>query len=276
MACGAPRSRPSRRPAVATRSTHGMRPSCPATSGATGAAGVRRRDRAELMDTARAAANGVTIVTAHQFGSGPCSTPSHRTTLAAIARGYQDSPSAGAHHRCLRPFGRQVALESPPDEIAYDFATTRKIPRRHRATGRFPASTSTRAHFDHRSSNPAAFIEEFAEPKSYTPTSRTTSASDGPHSSIAPRLRRPAARLGLRLPRPRRRRLEVLIRALNRIGYDGRSRSSGRTRDGSQWARAMPSPSSAHRFEPSTSGSCGLRRGGCMVKREIVNCLMRD
>ena len=103
----------------------------------------------------------------------------------------------------------RFALEVHPTEIAYDFVTTRKALD---AIGDRPGFgiNFDPSHFEHQFLDSAAFITEF--PDRDLPRARQGLASAG--STGAPsilgghlELRRARPRLGLRLARPRRRRL---------------------------------------------------------------------
>ncbi len=213
--------------------------------------GVRQRAAEKLKDTARAAARfGVTTVTGftgssiwHLLYSFP------PNDFADVERGYEDF--AERFSPIIDVFdaeGVKFALEVHPTEIAYDFVTTRKtldaIGNREGFGFNFDPS-----HFEHQFVDSAAFVTEFADRIYHVHVKDSIKRLDGRRSilGLAPELRRGGARLGLPLPRPRRRRLRGdLPRAQRGSATTARSRSSGRTR---AWtattARPTRSPSSA-------------------------------
>ena len=152
--------------------------------------------------------------------------------FAEIERGYEDF--AERWNPILDVFdaeGVRFALEVHPTEIAYDFVTTRRaldaIGNREGFGFNFDPS-----HFVHQFLDPAAFVEEFADRiyhvhvKDSQPHARRAQLDP----RLAPQLRRAEPRLGLRLARPRRRRLRgAPPRAEPHRLRRARCRSSGRT-----------------------------------------------
>ena len=235
--------------------------------------GVRRRAARKVKDTARAAARfGVTQVNGftgssiwHLLYSFP------PNDFAEIERGYEDF--AERWNPIIDVFdeeGVRWGLEVHPTEIAYDFVTTRKaldaIGNREGFGINFDPS-----HFAHQFLDSAAFIEEFAEQDLPLPHKGQPQALERTqeHTGGPPGLRQPRARLGLRLPRPRRREPRRLHQGAEPYRLRGSlSASSGRTRGwtastgpGTRW----PSPgarTSSRRRRPSTRPSRGRSRDG--------------
>ena len=174
-------------------------------------AGVRERAVERMQDTARAAAQlGVEVVTG--FTGSPIwhllySFPPN--DFDEIERGYETfaerwSPIIDV----FEAEGVRFALEVHPTEIAYDFVTTRKTLA---AIGDRPGFgiNFDPSHLEHQFLDSAAFIEEFAGED--LPRARQGLEAPARRPLLdprrAPRLRPARARVGLRLPRPRRRRL---------------------------------------------------------------------
>ena len=157
--------------------------------------------------------------------------------------------------------GVKFGLEVHPTEIAYDFVTTRKTLD---AIGNRPdfGINFDPSHFAHQFLDSAAFVEEFADRIYHVHVKDSKQHLNGrnEHPRLAPQLRRPAARLGLRLARPRRRRVRGDLpraqpdrlpgAALDRVGRLGHGPRVGRARS----AGVRP----PHRFRALHRG---LRRG---------------
>ena len=153
--------------------------------------------------------------------------------FAEIERGYERVRRAlGADHRRLRRRGRAVRARGAPDRdrLRLRRPRARRSPRS--ATGRASGSTSTRATSSTSSSTRPRSSTEFADRIYHVHVKDSIRRLDGRRSilGVAPQLRRGRPRLGLRLARPRRRRLRgALPRAQPRSATRARSRSSGRT-----------------------------------------------
>jgi sugar phosphate isomerase/epimerase len=189
------------------------------------AEGVRRRAAQEIMDTARAAAQfGVTLVTGftgspiwHQLYSFP------PNNFGAIERGYQEF--AARWDPIIDEFDRQgvkFCLEVHPTEIAYDFVTTRKtlaaIGHRQGFGLNFDPS-----HFIPQFLDPASFIEEFAARIYHVHIKDARRRLDGRRSILGSHLNFGEGERGWDFVSPGRGDVdfEGLMRALNRIGYQG-------------------------------------------------------
>lgn len=187
--------------------------------------GVRQRAAARMKDTARAAAAvGVTQVNGftgssiwHMLYSFP------PNDFADIDRGYSDfaerwAPIADAFER----EGVRFGLEVHPTEIAYDFVTTRRTLDaigRHEAFGiNFDPS-----HFAHQFLDSAAFVEEFADRIYHVHVKDSRKALDGRRSILGGHVNFGEPGRGWDFVSPGHGDVdfESLLRALNRIGYDG-------------------------------------------------------
>ncbi len=187
--------------------------------------GVRRRAAEWMKDTARAAATmGVQVVTGftgssiwHMLYSFP------PNDFDAIERGYEDfaerwSPIVDV----FEAEGVRFALEVHPTEIAYDFVTTRK----------------TLAAVDHRPSfginfdpshlvpqflDSAAFVDEFAAHIHHVHVKDSKRTLDGRRSILGGHLNFGEQGRGWDFVSPGHGDVdfEAMIRALNRIGYNG-------------------------------------------------------
>ena len=164
-----------------------------------------------MKDTARAAAQlGVDVVTGftgspiwHMLYSFP------PNDFDAIERGYEEFAERwGPILDVFEAEGVRFALEVHPTEIAYDFVTTRKALD---AIGDRPGFgiNFDPSHFEHQFLDSAAFIAEFADRIYHVHIKDSKRRLDGRSLDPrrAPQLRRARPRLGLRLARPRRRRL---------------------------------------------------------------------
>ncbi|MDQ6773180.1 MAG: sugar phosphate isomerase/epimerase [Candidatus Dormibacteraeota bacterium] len=189
------------------------------------AEGVRRRAAERVKDTARAAVQlGVTQVNGftgssvwHQLYSFP------PNDFAEIERGYQDF--AERWNPIIDVFdqeGVRFGLEVHPTEIAYDFVTTRKALD---AIGRRPGFgiNFDPSHFAHQFLDSAAFVEEFADRIYHVHVKDSKKTLDGRRSILGSHLDFGENERGWTFVSPGHGDvdLEALIRALNRIGYEG-------------------------------------------------------
>jgi sugar phosphate isomerase/epimerase len=197
----------------------------PAVWGEGDAEGVRGRAAAWMADTARAAsAMGVRQVNGftgsavwHMLYSFP------PNDFAEIERGYEDfaqrwNPIIDAFDR----EGVRFGLEVHPTEIAYDFATTRRalqaIGHREGFGINFDPS-----HFAHQFLDSAAFVEEFADRIYHVHVKDARRTLDGRRSILGSHLNFGEAERGWDFVSPGHGDVdfESLLRALNRIGYEG-------------------------------------------------------
>ena len=173
--------------------------------------GVQQRAAERMKDTARAAAQlGVEVVTGftgspiwHMLYSFP------PNDFEAIERGYEEFAERwGPILDVFEAEGVRFALEVHPTEIAYDFLTTRKTLA---AIGDRPGFgiNFDPSHLEHQFLDSAAFIDEFGARIFHAHVKDSKRRLDGRSSILGghARLRLARPRLGLRLPRPRRRRL---------------------------------------------------------------------
>jgi sugar phosphate isomerase/epimerase len=187
--------------------------------------GVRQRAAERMKDTARAAARlGVTQVNGftgssiwHMLYSFP------PNDFDAIERGYEDF--AERWDPIIDVFdqeGVRFGLEVHPTEIAYDFVTTRKtlaaIDRREGFGINFDPS-----HFAHQHLDSAAFVLEFADRIYHVHVKDSEKHLDGRKSILASHLNFGEGERGWDFVSPGHGDVdfEALVRALNRIGYDG-------------------------------------------------------
>ena len=187
--------------------------------------GVRGRAADKVKDTARAAARfGVTTVNGftgssiwHLLYSFP------PNDFEAIEAGYRDfaerwSPIIDV----FEAEGVRYALEVHPTEIAYDFVTTRKaldaIDRREGFGINFDPS-----HFAHQFLDSAAFIGEFADRIYHVHVKDSQKSLDGRSSILGGHLNFGEVGRGWDFVSPGHGDVdfESVIRALNRIGYEG-------------------------------------------------------
>jgi sugar phosphate isomerase/epimerase len=187
--------------------------------------GVRRRAADKVKDAARAAARfGVPTVNGftgssiwHLLYSFP------PNDFEAIEAGYRDfaerwSPIIDV----FEAEGVRYGLEVHPTEIAYDFVTTRKaleaIDRREGFGINFDPS-----HFAHQSLDSVAFVAEFADRIYHVHVKDSKKTLDGRSSILGGHLNFGEAGRGWDFVSPGHGDVdfESLIRALNRIGYDG-------------------------------------------------------
>ncbi len=187
--------------------------------------GVRQRAAQEMMDTARAAAKfGVTQV--NGFTGSPIwhllySFPPN--DFEEIEKGYQEFAERwGPIIDVFEQEGVKFGLEVHPTEIAYDFVTTRKaldaIGNREGFGINFDPS-----HFAHQFLNPVDFIEEFADRIYHVHIKDSKKFLDGRKSILGSHLNFGDRRRGWDFVSPGHGDVdfEAMIRALNRIGYNG-------------------------------------------------------
>jgi sugar phosphate isomerase/epimerase len=187
--------------------------------------GVRQRAALRVMDTARAAAKfGVTQVNGftgssiwHMLYSFP---PNDWDDVEA---GYADF--ARRWNPILDVFdqeGVRFGLEVHPTEIAYDFPTTEKALA---AVDRRPAFgiNFDPSHLAHQSLDSAAFIQQFADRIYHVHVKDSKKFLDGRRSILGSHLNFGDARRGWDFVSPGHGDvdLEGVVRALNRIGYQG-------------------------------------------------------
>jgi sugar phosphate isomerase/epimerase len=187
--------------------------------------GVRARAAQRMADTARAAAAlGVQVVTGftgsavwHLLYSFP------PNDWDEVERGYEDF--AARWTPILDVFaaeGVRFALEVHPTEIAYDFATTRRALA---AVGGHPAFAINLdpSHLVHQLLDPAAFATEFAERIAHVHVKDVKLRLDGRRSILCSHLDFDAPERGWTFVSPGHGDVDFdeLLRALNRIGYEG-------------------------------------------------------
>lgn len=186
---------------------------------------VRRRAAQEMMDTARAAhAFGVTQVNGftgspiwHLLYSFP---PNNWETIEAGYREFADrwNPILDVFDR----EGMRFGLEVHPTEIAYDIVTTERTLD---AIGRRPAFglNFDPSHLHHQFVNPVLFIETFADRIYHVHVKNAVLNLNGRTSILGSHLDFGDARRGWDFRTPGRGGVdfEEIVRALNRIGYDG-------------------------------------------------------
>jgi sugar phosphate isomerase/epimerase len=187
--------------------------------------GVRRRAAELMKDTARAAARfGVTVVTGftgspiwHMLYSFP------PNDWAEIDRGYEQfAERFGPIIDVFEAEGVRFALEVHPTEIAYDFPTTRKtldaIDNRAGFGINFDPS-----HLEHQFLDSAAFITEFGDKIFHAHVKDAKRRLDGRSSILGGHLDFGQAGRGWDFVSPGHGDVdfEAMIRALNRVGYDG-------------------------------------------------------
>jgi sugar phosphate isomerase/epimerase len=143
--------------------------------------------------------------------------------FAEVERGYSDFAERwGPIIDVFDHEGVRFGLEVHPTEIAYDFVTTRRtldaIGHREGFGINFDPS-----HFAHQFLDSAAFVEEFAQRIYHVHVKDSRKALDGRKSILASHLNFGAADRGWDFVSPGHGDVdfESLLRALNRIGYDG-------------------------------------------------------
>jgi sugar phosphate isomerase/epimerase len=187
--------------------------------------GVRQRAAELMKDTARAAARfGVTVVTGftgspiwHMLYSFP------PNDWAEIERGYEQfAERFGPIIDVFEAEGVRFALEVHPTEIAYDFPTTRKtldaIDNRAGFGINFDPS-----HLEHQFLDSAAFIAEFGDKIFHAHVKDAKRRLDGRSSILGGHLDfgQPGRGWDFVSPGHGDVDFEAMIRALNRVGYDG-------------------------------------------------------
>ena len=187
--------------------------------------GVRGRAAERMKDTARAAARlGVRVVTGFTGSSiWPLLYSFPPNDPAAIEAGYEDFAARwGPVVDVFDAEGVRFALEVHPTEIAYDFATTRRTLS---ALGRPEAFgiNLDPSHFAHQFLDPAAFAEDFADRIYHVHVKDSRKRLDGRRGILGSHLDFGAAERGWDFVSPGRGDVdfESLVRALNRIAYDG-------------------------------------------------------
>ena len=187
--------------------------------------GVRQRAAELMKDTARAAARfGVTVVTGftgspiwHMLYSFP------PNDWAEIERGYEEfaerwSPIVDV----FQAEGVRFALEVHPTEIAYDFPTTRRTLD---AIGDRPGFgiNFDPSHLEHQFLDSAAFIIEFGDKIFHAHVKDAKRRLDGRSSILGGHLDFGQPGLGWDFVSPGHGDVdfEAMIRALNRVGYEG-------------------------------------------------------
>ncbi|MFZ0217867.1 MAG: sugar phosphate isomerase/epimerase family protein [Candidatus Dormiibacterota bacterium] len=187
--------------------------------------GVRRRAAERMQDTARAAARlGVTQV--NGFTGSPIwhlwySFPPN--DFDVIERGYQEFAERwGPILDVFDEEGVRFGLEVHPTEIAYDFVTAQKALAAvdHRAAFGLNFDPS---HFVHQFLDAAAFVDEFSDRIYHVHVKDARRRLDGRRSLIASHLDFGDARRGWDFVSPGHGDVDFdeLLRALNRIGYEG-------------------------------------------------------
>jgi sugar phosphate isomerase/epimerase len=187
--------------------------------------GVRRRAAERMKDTARAAAQfGVDVVTG--FSGSPIwhllySFPPN--DFATIDRGYEEFAERwGPIVDVFDAEGVRFALEVHPTEIAYDFVTTR---RSLQAIGDRPGFgiNFDPSHLVHQHLDSAAFVTEFAARIYHVHVKDSRLQLDGRSSILGGHLEFGQPGRGWEFVSPGHGDVdfEALLRALNRIGYEG-------------------------------------------------------
>src|SRR3954454_4019136 len=187
--------------------------------------GVRRRAAEEMKDTARAAAQlGVEVVTG--FTGSPVwhllySFPPN--DFARVERGYEEFAERwGPIIDVFEAEGVRFALEVHPTEIAYDFVTTRKALA---AIGDRPGFglNFDPSHLEHQFLDSAAFITEFGAKIFHAHVKDAKRRLDGRSSILGGHLDFGTPGRGWDFVSPGHGDVdfEAMIRALNRVGYDG-------------------------------------------------------
>ena len=187
--------------------------------------GVRQRAAEEMKATARAAANlGVKVVNGftgssiwHLLYSFP------PNDFSVVEAGYQEFAERwGPIIDVFDSEGVKFALEVHPTEIAYDFVTTRKaldaIGNREGFGINFDPS-----HFEHQFLDSAAFITEFGDRIYHAHIKDSKRRLDGRQSILGGHLDfgQPGRGWDFVSPGHGDVDFEAMIRALNRVGYDG-------------------------------------------------------
>jgi sugar phosphate isomerase/epimerase len=187
--------------------------------------GVRRRAAARMEDTSRAAAafgvsqvNGFTGSSVwHMLYSFP------PNDFQQIDHGFSDFADRWAP--IIDVFEREgvrFGLEVHPTEIAYDFVTTRRTLQAINHREAFGINFDP-SHFAHQFLDPAAFVEEFANRIYHVHIKDSRKMLDGRRSILGGHLNFGEGDRGWDFVSPGHGDVdfESLLRALNRIGYDG-------------------------------------------------------
>jgi sugar phosphate isomerase/epimerase len=187
--------------------------------------GVRRRAADRIADTARAAAEfGVPTVngfTGSSIWTQLYSFPPN--DFEQLDAGYEDF--ANRWNPIIDVFdavGVRFALEVHPTEIAYDFVTTRRALEALEKRGGFGINFDP-SHFVHQFLDPAAFIDEFADRIYHVHIKDAKRRLGGRESILGSHLNFGDPARGWDFVSPGRGDVDFdsVIRALNRIGYDG-------------------------------------------------------
>lgn len=187
--------------------------------------GVRQRAAEEVKNTARAAAEfGVEVVTG--FTGSPVWHMLYffpPTTQAMIAAGYEDFARRWLPIMdVFQEEGVKFGLEAHPTEIAYDIVTGQRTLEAldHHPSFGFNYDPS---HFVHQFVDPVKFIQAFPERIFHVHVKDSRVELDGSNSIFSSHLDFGDARRGWDFVSPGRGDVEwdPIIRALNRIGYDG-------------------------------------------------------
>ena len=187
--------------------------------------GVRQRAAEDLKNTARIAAKlGVTTVNGFSGSSiWKAVAMFPPASEEFIARGYQDF--ADRFNPILDVFeevGVRFALEVHPTEIAYDFVTTRKVLDAIDNRTGFGINFDP-SHFAHQFLDSAAFVTEFADRIYHVHVKDSIKRLDGRSSILGGHLDfgQPGRGWDFVSPGHGDVDFEALLRALNRIGYQG-------------------------------------------------------
>jgi len=187
--------------------------------------GVRRRAAERMKDVARAAAQlGVPVVTGFTGSSiWPLLYSFPPNDFAEIDRGYEELAERwGPIIDVFDAEGVKFALEVHPTEIAYDFATTRRaLAALDRREG-FGINLDP-SHFIPQFLDPAAFALEFGDRIYHVHVKDSVRRLDGRRSILGSHLNFGADERGWDFVSPGHGDVdfEALLRALNRIGYQG-------------------------------------------------------
>ena len=186
---------------------------------------VRRRAAERMADAARAAARlGVEVVTGFTGSSiWPLLYSFPPNDPAAIAAGYEDFAARwGPIMDVFDAEGVRFALEVHPTEIAYDFPTTRRTLEAIDRREGFGINLDP-SHFAHQFLDPAAFAEDFADRIYHVHVKDSRKRLDGRRGILGSHLDFGAPERGWDFVSPGRGDVdfESLVRALNRIAYDG-------------------------------------------------------
>jgi len=187
--------------------------------------GVRSRAAERMKDTARAAARlGVEVVTG--FTGSPIwhllySFPPN--DFDAVERGYEEFAERwGPIIDVFESEGVKFALEVHPTEIAYDFVTTERALAAIGDRDGFGINFDP-SHFEHQFLDPAAFITQFGRKIFHVHIKDSRRQLDGRRSILGGHLDfgQPGRGWDFVSPGHGDVDFESMIRALNRIGYDG-------------------------------------------------------